>query len=174
VHVFFSIPFADDATSRAVEPQAPLVSRRFEALRRVASAGIPTGVSIAPIIPGLNDDDIPAILERARDAGAMHASHVLLRLPGNVREVFLERIRTALPGKARKVENRIRDVRGGALNESRFFERQKGHGAFWDLIESQWQVHARRLGFEGRRVGEKDRVRDTFRRPGAVQGSLFE
>jgi len=174
VDVYFSIPFADDATSRAVEPQAPLVSRRFEAMRRVSAAGIRTGVSIAPIIPGLNDDDIPAILERARDAGAVHASHVLLRLPGNVREVFLERIRATLPGQARKVENRIRDVRNGSLNESRFFERQRGHGVFWDLIESQWDVHARRFGFDRRRVGDAEPAPSTFRRPGPVQGSLFE
>jgi DNA repair photolyase len=175
IRVFFSIPFADDATGRAIEPQAPLVSRRFEALRRLSDAGIPTGVSVAPVIPGLNDDDMAAILERAREAGATEASHVLLRLPGHVREVFLARVRTALPeSRARRVENRIRDVRGGKLNESRFFERQRGHGAYWEAIEAQWNVHARRLGFDQRRAGDDAGPRNTFRRPGAVvQGSLF-
>jgi DNA repair photolyase len=174
VSVFFSIPFADDATGRAIEPQAPLVSRRFDAMRRLAAAGIPTGVSVAPIIPGLNDDDIAPILERARDAGAIDASHVLLRLPGNVREVFLQRLTAALPDRARKVEHRIRDVRNGRLNESQFFERQRGHGVFWDLIEQQWELHTRRLGFGGRRAADGKEVANTFRRPGAVQGTLFE
>jgi DNA repair photolyase len=174
VRVFFSIPFADDSMGRAMEPQAPLASRRFDALRALSAAGVPTGVSVAPIIPGLNDEDIPAILERARDAGAMEASHVLLRLPGSVRAVFLERLREALPGRARRVENRLREVRGGKLYDSSFFERQRGHGVYWDMIEKQWQLHARRYGFAIRRAGSTTRRDGTFRRPGdVVQGRLF-
>ena len=181
--VFFSIPFADDDTGRAIETQAPLVSRRFEAMRALSAAGIATGVSIAPIIPGLNDDDIPRILERARDAGATQASYILLRLPGNVRPVFLERLRAALPERAKKVENRLLEVRGGALYNADFFERQHGNGVYWDMIERQWHVHTRRLGFAAHRAvrwinGDNAPARSSepspFRRPGqAVQGSLF-
>jgi DNA repair photolyase len=172
--VFFSIPFADDATARAIEPQAPVVSRRFEAMRRLSEAGIATGVSIAPIIPGLNDDDLPAILERAHAAGARRASYVLLRLPGNVRPVFLERLRAALPERARKVENRLREVRGGVLHNSEYFERQHGRGIYWEMIERQWQIHTRRLGFDVARAGDGPCAPSPFRRPGAaVQGELF-
>ena len=173
VTVFLSIPFADDATGRAIEPQAPLVSRRFEAVRRLAEAGIPTGVSIAPLIPGLNDTDIPKILERARDCGARFASRVLLRLPGSVRNVFLERLRQTLPDRAARVEHRIRAVRGGKLNDASFFERQRGHGVYWEMIERQWSLHVRRLGFEPMRNGESRAARPTFRRPIPEQGRLF-
>lgn len=173
VCVFFSIPFAEDAVGRTIEPQAPLVSRRFEALRRVAAAGIPTGVSIAPLIPGLNEEDVPRILERARECGATYAQQVLLRLPGSSSQVFLERLRTALPQRAARVERRIRDVRGGNLHESRFFARGRGQGTYWDMIRKQWQVHTRRLGFATGRHRDAPHVRDTFRRPGS-QRSLFD
>ena len=173
VRVSFSIPFADDATGRALEPQAPRATRRFEALRAVSSAGIPTGVSVSPLIPGLNDDDIPSILERARDAGATWASSMLVRLPGNVRGVFLERLKAALPERAQRVENRIREVRGGALYDSRYFERRKGHGVYWEMIEAQWRLHTRRLGLRQEEIGVPEPP-TTFRRPGAaVQASLF-
>ncbi len=174
VCVMFSIPFADDDIGRAIEPQAPLVSRRFEAMRRVADAGIPTGVSFAPLIPGLNDQDIAAVLERARDCGARYATRILLRLPGSTRDVFLQRLHTALPERAARVENRLREVRGGKWSESRFFARSHGEGVYWDMILKQWQVHKRRLGFDGGRNRETPDVRDTFRRPGVVQGSLFD
>ena len=171
VCVLFSIPFADDAVGRAIEPQAPLVSRRFEALRTLAEAGIPTGVSVAPLIPGLNEEDVPRVLERARANGARFATHVLLRLPGSSRDVFLERLRQALPERAARVEHRIREVRGGKLNDARFFERGRGQGPYWDLIQHQWKLHVRRLGFEPGR--NRDTLPSTFRRPGPTQGSLF-
>ncbi len=175
VRVSFSIPFADDATARAIEPQAPLVSRRFEAMRRVAAAGIPTGVSVAPIIPGLTDDHIAPILERAWEAGARFASHTLLRLPGSVRPVFLERLRAALPDRAQRVENRIRDTRGGALSNARFGERMRGQGVYWDMIAQQWDIHTRRIGFTQARAGDRATRMNTFRRPAPAspQGVLF-
>jgi DNA repair photolyase len=175
VHVYFSIPFVEDALARAIEPQAPLVSRRFEAMRAIAAAGIPTGVSVAPIIPGLNDDDMAPILERAWEAGARRASHILLRLPGSTRTVFLQRLRAALPERAQRVENRIRDTRGGALSDPRFGERMRGHGVYWDMIEQQWDVHTRRLGFADARTGEHPVRARTFRRPAPAspQGTLF-
>ena len=173
VTVFFSIPFADDAIGRAIEPQAPLISRRFDALRAVSAAGIPTGISIAPIIPGLNDEDIPKLLQRARECGATQAQRTLLRLPGNVQSVFLERLRTALPERAARIEHRIRDVRGGKLSDSRFFERGHGHGTYWEMIEQQWRLHKQRCGFAAGRSGDAP-ARQTFRRPQAArQGTLF-
>lgn len=174
VHVFFSIPFADDATARLIEPQAPTISRRFEAMRRLAGAGIPVGVSVAPVIPGLNDDDIAPVLEQAKQAGATHASYSLLRLSGSVRNVFLDRIASALPDRAKRIENRIREVRGGDLTKSGFFERQRGDGVYWKMIEAQWKLHSRRLGFDTQRVGTDVDAPSTFRRPGTItQPSLF-
>lgn len=174
VQVFFSIPFADDATAKLIEPQAPAITRRFEAMQQLAAAGIPVGVSVAPLIPGLNDDDIAAVLERAHEAGATFASYTLLRLSGSVRGVFLERIAAALPERAKRIENRIREVRGGDLTNPAFFARQHGDGIYWNMIRDQWRLHARRLGFDTRRIGTDAAPAATFRRPGAVtQGSLF-
>lgn len=173
VCVFFSIPFADDAMGRAIEPQTPLVSRRFEALRRVSDAGIPTGVSIAPLIPGLNEEDVPRILERARDCGAYYAQQVLLRLPGSSSHVFLERLRATLPRRAARVERRILDVRSGTLHEGRFFARGQGQGTYWDMIQKQWQVHTRRLGFANGRHRDVPVESTSFCRP-SIQPSLFD
>jgi hypothetical protein len=86
--------------------------------------------------------------------------------------VFLSRLRAALPERAGRVENHIRAVRGGKLNDARFFARQRGSGTYWDLLVRQWEVHARRLGFDGTRSGEAPRAPATFRRP-SPQGSLF-
>ncbi len=174
VNVFFSIPFADDTLGRLIEPQAPLVSRRFEAMCRLSEAGIPTGISVSPVIPGLNDEDLPKLLERARECGATRAQKILLRLPGSVREVFLERLRSALPERAARVERRIREVRGGKLNESQFFDRSRGRGVYWDMIEKQWTVHKQRLGFGSGRSGDAPERPTKFRRPGFEQGALFD
>ncbi|MBI2190404.1 MAG: PA0069 family radical SAM protein [Planctomycetes bacterium] len=170
VHVIFSIAFADDETARRVEPQAPPPSRRFEALRALSEAGIPTAVLLAPIIPGLNDRQIPLILERARDAGAQHAHPILLRLPGNVRTVFLERMEQAFPDRIRRIEARIRDTRGGWLSNPKFFERHRGEGIYWDGLHRLFEISARRLGLEG---GFRLPDPSPFRRPGPRQLSLF-
>jgi len=170
VRVYFSIPFADDATARKVEPQAPSITRRFEAMRVLANAGIHTGVSIAPVIPGLNEDDIPNILVRAREAGAMTATFVLLRLSGNVEPVFLERMAAAFPDRIKKIVHRIKETRDGTLSESGFFKRHQGKGTYWEMIEQLFEVGRRRAGFP-----EKDEqpIPDTFRRPGMEQMTLF-
>lgn len=166
--VYVSIPFADDAMARAIEPNAPSPTLRFAALRALAAAGVETGVAIAPLIPGLNDSHVPEILARAHAAGARRAFHNLLRLPAEVAPVFLERIREALPLRAARIESALREVRGGRLNESAFHERMRGHGPRWQAIRDLFQVHARRLGF----AGPSEASASTFRRP-AAQGMLF-
>ena len=108
IRVYFSIPFADDEMARKIEPQAPSSTKRFETLRALSEAGIPTGISIAPIIPGLNEDDIPELLARARTAGATSATSSVLRLPGSVEPVFLERMTQAFPERIHKIINRIK------------------------------------------------------------------
>jgi len=170
--VCFTIPFADHESARALEPQAPFPEARFGAMRALADAGIPVGIGIAPLVPGLNESQIPELLERARDAGARTAFLNLLRLPGSVAPYFEERLRAALPLRAERILNRIRDVRGGKLNESEFGKRMEGTGPYWDMVVQSFKLHCRKLGFNERRAASEI-MRKTFRRPTA-QGTLFE
>lgn len=169
IRVYFSIAFADDETARLVEPQAPGISARFEAMRVLSDAGIPTGISVAPIIPGLNEEAIPEILSRARQAGATSATWSLLRLPGHVEQVFIERMREAFPDRVSKIMHRIREVRGGALSDAEFFSRHHGMGTYWRCVEQLFELGRRRAGFEPDELP----VPQTFRRP-AAQQLLFD
>jgi DNA repair photolyase len=124
---------------------------------------------VAPVIPGLNDRQLPDLMRRARDAGAQSASWTLLRLPGPVKAVFEERVRAALPLAADKILGRIRETRGGTrLSDSRFHSRHRGQGEYADLISSIFSVTAARLGLRPHRgedgVEEEDPP-STFRRP---------
>ena len=148
--VYQSIPFADDATAKLIEPHAPPPSRRFEAMRTLVKAGVPVGVMLAPIIPGLNDQQMPEVLKLAAEAGATSAGYVPLRLPGSVAPVFLERVRTAMPMRAEKIENRVREMRQGKLNDSRFGNRMRGSGNYWDGIKELFNISARRFGLRDR------------------------
>lgn len=169
IRVYFSIAFADDETARLVEPQAPTVSKRFETMRILSEAGIPTGISVAPIIPGLNEEAIPELLARAKSAGATSATCSLLRLPGHVETVFLDRMREAFPDRISKIIHRLQEVRGGQLSEGGFFSRHHGNGTYWRCVEQLFDVGRRRAGF----VEEDRPVPRTFRRPTAQQ-SLFD
>jgi DNA repair photolyase len=171
VRVYFSIPFADDALARIVEPQAPSITRRLEAMRILSETGIPTAVSVAPIIPGLNEEAIPDILARARQAGAVAAAFALLRLSGNVESVFFERMGRAFPDRVKKIAGRIRDVRAGKLSESGFFTRHEGRGQYWQTIEQLFEVGCRKAGFPAE---DDEAIPHTFRRPGPQQTMLFQ
>jgi DNA repair photolyase len=168
--VFFTIPFTDRETARAVEPYAPLPEARFRAMAEVAAAGITVGIGIAPVIPGLSSD-IPELLQRAKDSGATLAFINMLRLPGSVAPYFEERLRAELPTKADRVMNRIRDAREGKLNSSVFGERMRGKGQYWQAVERLFKIHSARLGFN-KRSSRGEGVTSTFRRPSAQQ-SLF-
>lgn len=144
--VYMSIPFATDDLAKLIEPQAPPPSRRFEAMRRLTEAGVRVGVLAAPIIPGLNDREMPQILERAAAAGASSAGHIAVRLTGSVADVFLSRIRTVLPLRWQRIESRVREMRGGALTDTRFGHRMQGSGPYWDSIVDMFNVSARRFG----------------------------
>ena len=170
VRVYFSIPFADDEVARLVEPHAPSSGRRFDAMARLSQAGIPTGISISPLIPGLNDEDIPELLERAAQAGAGESMATLLRLSGPVEDVFLERMAQAFPDRLAKITHRIREVRRGALTDSAFFSRHQGSGPYWTMIEQLYDVARKKAGF---RMLEEEAVPCTFRRPHAEQATLF-
>jgi len=168
--VTISIPFIDAEVARAMEPYAPPPSRRIEAVRRLAAAGINVSVNVAPVIPGLNDRDIVPILEAVRDAGASGAGMVPLRLPGSVAEVFSERLRAAFPLAAEKILTRVREMRGGKLNDSRFGDRMQGSGRYIETVTELFDITVRRLGLEHREPSPRA---STFRRPGP-QLSLFE
>jgi DNA repair photolyase len=151
VSVMISVPFWDPEKARAVEPYVATPSRRMRIVRKLADAGIDVGVNVAPIIPGLSDEEIPRILAAARDAGATHAGHVLLRLPGPVAQVFEERIRAAMPLRVDRILHRIRETRGGQINDSRFGTRGRGEGAYAAMIRNLFTVTAARLGLATRR-----------------------
>ena len=144
--VAVSIPFADDDHARAIEPFASSPTKRFETLRMLSDAGIDTAVAVAPIIPGLNDDQIPEILKRARAAGAVSAFKILLRLPLEVGPIFEARLAEAFPLRHAKVMNAIRDARGGHNSDSRFRSRMVGQGARWGAIEQLFSLHCDRFG----------------------------
>ncbi len=171
--VFFTIGFADNETARAFEPHAPSPDSRFKAMEELARAGVPVGLAIAPVIPGLNDPHIPELLKRAHDAGARMAFINLLRLPGSVAPYFEQRLRERLPSKADRVMNRLREVRGGKLNSSEFHKRMTGEGEYWRMIVQNFKVHCLRLGFNQTDDVQAPPRPSTFRRP-TPQGSLFD
>ncbi len=146
--VCISIPFSDAETAKLIEPQAPPPARRFEAVRRLSEAGVPVSVLVAPLIPGLNDRDIPKILEQAAAAGARFASYTALRLPGSVESVFISRLREVMPLRADRVLNRLRDIRGGRLSESRFGKRMRGSGTYWESIRDLFVISRKRYGLD--------------------------
>jgi DNA repair photolyase len=147
IGISVSIPFFDEAKARAIEPFVPSPARRLRVIETLARAGLDVGVMTAPIIPGLNDDDMPRVLQAAASAGARHAGWVLLRLPGSVGGVFEHRLRAAYPERADKVMARVVDTRGGsALYDSRFGARQTGHGAYADAVRALFATTTRRLG----------------------------
>jgi DNA repair photolyase len=162
--IMVSIPFWDEAKARAIEPYVTTPARRVRVVERLARAGIRVGVMVAPIIPGLNDEDMGEVLRAARDAGATQAGMVLLRLPGPVREVFEERLRAALPLRADKVIRRIQDTRGGKMYDARFGVRGTGEGPYAEAIQSLFAQTCAKLGLnaEGRYAEDAP---TTFRRP---------
>jgi DNA repair photolyase len=171
--VFFTVPFMDCKTARALEPYAPSPDARFKAMELLAAAGIKVGIGLAPVIPGLSTD-IPQLLKRAREAGASHAFMTMLRLPGSVAEYFEQRLRERLPTKAERVLSHIREARDGKLNSSEFGARMRGKGEYWKTLERLFDVHCERLGFNLERESPyAHRELHTFRRPSA-QGNLFD
>jgi len=156
--VYVSIPFADDALAAALEPGAASSTLRFDTLARLAQAGVPTGVMIAPILPGLGSQQIPEVLARAAQAGATRAGRLPLRLPAEVATVFEQRLREALPTSADHVLSLQRQWHGGRLNESRFGRRQMGAGAHWRVVDDLFRLHARRHGLAVGRSGEAEAV----------------
>jgi DNA repair photolyase len=173
--VNLSIAFANDEAARKMEPYASRPSHRFEVMRLLSDAGVATGIIVAPVIPGLNETDIPELLERAQQAGASRASMGLLRLPAEVLPVFDQRLEEAFPERAQKVRNAVLEMRGGKMNESAFGARFAGQGPRWKAIDTLFELHCRRLRLNADRrfPAEPEKRESTFRRP-SRQGTLFD
>ncbi|MFN2452799.1 MAG: radical SAM protein [Pyrinomonadaceae bacterium] len=173
--VYFTIPFRDYETSRALEPFAPSPDARFRAMEELANAGIRVGIGVAPLIPALNDSHIPDLLKRAKEAGARDAWFTMLRLPGSVAPYFEQRLHERLPTKAARVLKHIREERNGRLNSSEFGARMKGTSEQWKVAEQIFRVQCRRLGLNSENSEDFLTAAKpaTFRRP-TRQASLFD
>jgi DNA repair photolyase len=147
VRVSLSITTLDPQLARVMEPRTSSPEARLRAIRELSAAGIPTNVMTAPIIPGLNDSEIPAILAAAREAGAQWAGYVLLKLPTTVRDVFTDWLRRTYPDRTERIESLIRSTRSGRLNDSQFGRRQVGTGNHADLIADTFRIWKHKLGF---------------------------
>jgi DNA repair photolyase len=159
-----SLAWTDAELARKIEPWAPSPERRLKVIETFAKAGVSVGVMCAPIIPGLNDNQLVKLLERAAAAGASHAGWVLLRLPGAVATVFPERLHAALPLAADKVLHRIRETRGGdKMYDARFHTRGRGEGVYAQMIAQLFETAVLRLGLNRRDDAED--AAPTFRRP---------
>lgn len=147
VNVTLSVPFWDAEKARAIEPYVATPARRMRTVERLAKAGVAVGVNVAPIIPGLSEEEVLPVLEAAREAGATHAGFTMLRLPGSVASVFEERLTAAMPLRAAKVIHRIRETRGGKLNDSRFGVRGRGEGVYAESVHALFEATAKKFGF---------------------------
>lgn len=146
--VVLSITSLRPELQRVMEPRASTPAKRLLAIRLLADAGVPVGVNVAPVVPGLTDEELPAILEEAASAGATFASYILLRLPYGVKELFESWLEQHFPNRKDKVLNRIREMRGGKLNDSRFGVRGRGEGPWADQLRSLFRVTTSRLSLD--------------------------
>ncbi len=167
--VMVSLTTLDDHVAGVMEPRAARPARRLDAIRALAAAGVPVGVMVAPIVPGLTDHEVPAILEAAAAAGARTAGRTVVRLPYGVKDLFSEWLAVHFPDRRDKLLNRLREMRGGQLNDSTFGRRMTGDGEFARAIHAMFDLHRRRLG-----LTQKITLSTAcFRRPSGQQPSLF-
>ena len=165
-----SITSLDDSVRRVMEPRASPPHERLRAVEALATAGIPVGVLVAPIVPGLTDSEIPAIVAAAARAGASQVRSVVLRLPHGVADLFEAWLARHFPDRAAKVMSRVRSLRGGRRYDSRFFTRQRGEGVFADQIADLFELACRRAGVN---VDPPKLSAAAFRRPGGEQLALL-
>lgn len=163
--VAVTVTTLDPAIARTLEPRAAAPARRLRTIRTLTDAGIPVGVSIAPIIPFVTEPEIEQLLEAVRDAGAIHAHYVVLRLPWEVSPLFQQWLEAHFPERAQRVMNRVRDMRGGKDYDSAFGTRMQGEGVWADLIRQRFEKAVHRLGLHGKGGRFKQLDCTQFRRP---------
>lgn len=164
--VFVSVTTLDPSLARRLEPRAPTPSRRLETIAALSKAGVRVGVMAAPMIPGLNDSELEAILESAAGAGAASASYVLLRLPLEIKSLFTEWLEAHVPDRAARVMSLVRETRGGKLYDSTFGMRMKGQGPYAELIGKRFELAVRRHGLAGNRFALATHLFSPPPRPG--------
>jgi DNA repair photolyase len=152
VTVFFSLPFLTKEKSNPFEPYTPVPEARFRAMKTVSDAGIPTGIGIAPVIPGYNESDIPGLLERAKASGATRAFMSMLHLDtDSIEEYFVQKMHERLsPTRTAKIINTLKRERGGTLRHRTYKERGTGKTEQWEVTTKLFDFHLRRLGFNQR------------------------
>jgi DNA repair photolyase len=168
--IFVSVTSLDGDLARELEPRASQPARRLAAIETLSSAGVPTGSLIAPVIPGLTDHEMPAILSAVAKAGAVAAGYVPLRLPYGVAPLFEEWLTLHRPLQKDKILNRIRSIRAGRLNDPNFRTRMQGHGAYAEHLGELFAVSCRKSGLNSARPQLSAAA---FRRPGPAQLNLF-
>lgn len=168
VHV--SVTTLDSDLGGKLEPRASRPAARLRAIRELSAAGIPVGVMVAPIIPGLTDQEMPAILAAAAEAGATRAGHVLVRLPFAVKDVFLQWLDDHVPTKKARIVDRLMTLHGGKLYDSDWGKRMRGEGIFAVQLNELFRATSRRAGLNRE---EFSLSTEHFRRPGGQQLELF-
>jgi DNA repair photolyase len=170
VAVHVSVTTLDSDLAGRLEPRASRPAARLRAMRTLADAGVPVGVMVAPVIPGLTDHELPAILDAAAQAGATRAGYVLLRLPFAVKDVFSAWLDEHEPAKKARILDRLTQLRGGKLYTSTWGQRMKGEGVFADNLKQMFEVNVRRAGLNRDMFSFSTTA---FRRPGGDQLTLF-
>lgn len=160
-----TITTLDPAIARTLEPRATAPARRLRTIRTLTDAGIPVGVSIAPVIPFVTEPDLERVMEASVEAGAISASYIVLRLPWEVSPLFQEWLQAHFPDRAQRVMNRVRDMRNGRDYDSKFATRMHGEGVWADLIRQRFEKSAARLGIGSHARDFKSLDTSRFRRP---------
>lgn len=168
--VWLSITTLDAKLAGVMEPRASSPARRLDALRQLSAAGIPCGVLVAPLIPGLTDHELPQILAASREAGAAACGFVPLRLPYGLKDLFVAWLEEHFPNRKEKVLNAIRAMRGGKLNDSSYETRMRGEGVWADQVRAIFHLHRKRLGFPESRP---PLATEHFRRPSGPQMAFW-
>jgi DNA repair photolyase len=169
--VAFSLTTLDDDLRRIMEPRTSRPARRLAAVEKLAAGGIPVGVMTAPVIPGLNDHELPNLLSAAAEAGATFAAYVPVRLPYAVAPLFEDWLARHFPERKDKVLNRVRSMRGGELNDAGFGSRMRGEGLFAQHIAQLFSISCRRAGMGEGRFPKLSTA--AFRGGGGAQPDLF-
>ena len=169
--VCMSVTSLDPDLARVMEPRTSSPANRLDAIRQLSDSGVPVRVLVAPVIPGLNDHEVPAIIKAAAEAGASHAGYVMLRLPHGVADLFEAWLGEHFPDRKNKVMNKILDVRGGKKYDSRFGTRMRGVGVYAEQVKSMFGIACRRNGLQSSGL---ELSTASFRRPADPQLSLFE
>lgn len=170
VLVIVSVTSLDADLARVMEPRAAAPRVRLETIRSLSAAKIPVGVMVAPVVPGLTDQEIPGILRAAADSGATFCAYVPLRLPYQIKDLFEDWLARRFPDRREKVLNRIRSLRGGKLNESDFFKRMRGEGPWAAQLKAMFDLAKRRTGLDG---PGPELTTQHFRVPAGPQMSLW-